>query len=440
MTDKKITELPEVTALTDDDVLVVVDGASVTKKILVGNAKTSIVADHLADTTDAHDASAVSVADAGGYYTGTDVETVLAEVGRGVAFDERLPEPVYGPSIIAPPAALFAASAAGAWYAADYVTVMKFTVERTRTYRYINLYVGTQSGNIQVGVSRMRISDEAFIRVAHSDVVACPAAGDHRIDLGYFTLTPGTYGLFLWCDNTTAQFLHGLSAGITATKLTYTASIGGGVPAAAIVCGATTRWVTGLTLEADKLSVSLLGDSITANDNNDPTGAGSWFSHADSATGYRFYAPTNNGAAGEWTHQILARAAAAFSGKRYAVVLGGTNDIGNASPAATIIANLQDIYDAAVAAGLVGFAACTIPPRTGLTAQTITDLKAVNAWIRANYSSYTGAVLVDWSWALSDGTDETTPLTANFLDGVHPAAPGSAIMSAVLQRAIRDWV
>lgn len=35
---------------------------------------------HIDDTTDAHDASAVSVADAGGYYTGTTVETVLAEL------------------------------------------------------------------------------------------------------------------------------------------------------------------------------------------------------------------------------------------------------------------------------------------------------------------------------------------------------------------------
>src|SRR5687768_1733824 len=38
---------------------------------------------HIADTSDAHDASAVSVADAGGYYTGTDVEAVLQELGSG---------------------------------------------------------------------------------------------------------------------------------------------------------------------------------------------------------------------------------------------------------------------------------------------------------------------------------------------------------------------
>lgn len=36
---------------------------------------------HTGDTTDAHDASAISVADAGGLYTGTDVEAALAEIG-----------------------------------------------------------------------------------------------------------------------------------------------------------------------------------------------------------------------------------------------------------------------------------------------------------------------------------------------------------------------
>lgn len=38
------------------------------------------LAAHIADPADAHDASAISVADAGGFYTGTDVEAVLAEL------------------------------------------------------------------------------------------------------------------------------------------------------------------------------------------------------------------------------------------------------------------------------------------------------------------------------------------------------------------------
>ena len=37
--------------------------------------------DHISDTTDAHDASAVSIADAGAYFTGTDVEAALQELG-----------------------------------------------------------------------------------------------------------------------------------------------------------------------------------------------------------------------------------------------------------------------------------------------------------------------------------------------------------------------
>lgn len=38
---------------------------------------------HLSDTSDAHDASAISVADSGGYFAGTDVEAALQELGAG---------------------------------------------------------------------------------------------------------------------------------------------------------------------------------------------------------------------------------------------------------------------------------------------------------------------------------------------------------------------
>ena len=42
---------------------------------------TDALQDHIDDPTYAHDASAISVADAGGYYTGTNTETVLQEIG-----------------------------------------------------------------------------------------------------------------------------------------------------------------------------------------------------------------------------------------------------------------------------------------------------------------------------------------------------------------------
>lgn len=49
---------------------------------------------HLADTTDAHDASAVSIVDTGAYFTGTDVEAALQELGAGAggaADDDTIP-------------------------------------------------------------------------------------------------------------------------------------------------------------------------------------------------------------------------------------------------------------------------------------------------------------------------------------------------------------
>lgn len=40
---------------------------------------------HIADATDAHDASAISIVDTGGYFTGTDVEAALQELGADIA-------------------------------------------------------------------------------------------------------------------------------------------------------------------------------------------------------------------------------------------------------------------------------------------------------------------------------------------------------------------
>lgn len=49
------------------------------------STNTTGLSNHLADTSDAHDGSAISVADAGGYFTGTDVEAVLQELGADLS-------------------------------------------------------------------------------------------------------------------------------------------------------------------------------------------------------------------------------------------------------------------------------------------------------------------------------------------------------------------
>lgn len=59
--------------------LVTVDGGTT----WLGTSADSSVSSHLTDTTDAHDASAISIADAGTYFTSTDVEGALQEIGAG---------------------------------------------------------------------------------------------------------------------------------------------------------------------------------------------------------------------------------------------------------------------------------------------------------------------------------------------------------------------
>lgn len=85
----KKTELAAITAgeLADGDVFDVVDISDTTmssigtnKKITKAELVTAALAPHLADTDDAHDASAISVLDTANNYTGTNVETVLAEL------------------------------------------------------------------------------------------------------------------------------------------------------------------------------------------------------------------------------------------------------------------------------------------------------------------------------------------------------------------------
>lgn len=60
---------------------VTVGDASIDLAVSVGGD----VAEHIADTTGAHAASVISVADTGGYFTGTTVETVLAEIASSFA-------------------------------------------------------------------------------------------------------------------------------------------------------------------------------------------------------------------------------------------------------------------------------------------------------------------------------------------------------------------
>lgn len=77
----EILDIP--TAETDASLVLAPDGAGgVEFRAETGGAEPTADA-HIADTTDAHDASAVSVGDSGGYFSASDVEGVLQEIGAG---------------------------------------------------------------------------------------------------------------------------------------------------------------------------------------------------------------------------------------------------------------------------------------------------------------------------------------------------------------------
>lgn len=104
MADTALTGLPAASAPDADDLFYLVeDGVSVKAtgtqvaalmaSIIVpsdigaedAGAAAAAVAAHTGDTSDAHDASAISIVDSGGYYTGTDVEAALQEIGADIA-------------------------------------------------------------------------------------------------------------------------------------------------------------------------------------------------------------------------------------------------------------------------------------------------------------------------------------------------------------------
>lgn len=133
-----------------------------------------------------------------------------AKIGDGETAFDALPDlganATSGPSVITPPGSLVTlAGAAAAWPDATVASVMRVTVPATKNYRYGLFYVGTQSGNCQFSVIRLTGTDRlTYERVMDSGLVACPAAGSVRIDLGSTELTAGEYGLCLFFDNTTA--------------------------------------------------------------------------------------------------------------------------------------------------------------------------------------------------------------------------------------------
>jgi hypothetical protein len=114
--------------------------------------------------------------------------------------------------------------------------------------RHLNWVCAVQSGNVQVGVVALSGANATtYTRVMDSGVIACPAAGDIRTDLGATRLGVGDYAMYLQADNVTFQARYASSSGLTALRVA-------GQVAGTIGTSGSLTWATGfvnLSLEGD---------------------------------------------------------------------------------------------------------------------------------------------------------------------------------------------
>lgn len=390
------------------------------------------IAEHLADTSDAHDASAISVLDTAGNYTATNVETVLAEL------PSRHAPLTAAPGVIVPSsAATLATSSASTWFAADFSTGVRFDVDRRKAVSRAIVPCTVASGNIEISIHKLieteNVGEYVTVRVATTGVIACPSPSSSRILPSFtstVTLDPGHYALMLWCDNTTAQFHHNVSTTQTASQLCVAFS--GASATATPASGLAYRGGRAFLGLIEEVGVSL-GDVVSLGDSLS-TATYQWLRVAMMLSG-QTYGLTFAGNAGEKSATIAARVATdvVASTPDICIVLAGSNDIGSTETAAEIKANLTTIYNACNTAG-IDVVACTIPPRddaslgSALADARYVILDDVNTWIRARTDV---VAICDWTVQLSTG-DGRRPSSTYFTDQVHPNAAGVKLMGEIM--------
>ena len=124
---------------------------------------------------------------------------------------------------------------------------------RSGVVRKLLIYVGTQSGNIDVGVY-----DTASPRakLASTGSMTCPAAGWREVSVTAFAVQQGvSYEMALACDNTTATFGHFNGAQATALPTGWWPTPGGAAPKP------NPRILTSFPLPATMAEASLIQDS-----------------------------------------------------------------------------------------------------------------------------------------------------------------------------------
>ena len=180
--------------------------------------------------------------------------------------------------------------------------------------------------------------------------------------------------------------------------------------------------------------VSAIGDSITANNGDSVRKqCKGYLNWAGILSDQRFRIAPHFASPGFTTARILNESLPALleSGIKpdYCVVLGGTNDVGNAFPVPSILMNLERIHRGLLRAG-IGTIAATIPPRDGASPFQQTNIMNLNTGIKL-LAAELGIPVVDFHEVLTD------PATANFYPGyatdqIHPGTLGARVMGKAL--------
>lgn len=171
-----------------------------------------------------------------------------SSVGLDVASFSNL-----SPVLVIPPASVLTSNGFGTFLGANYAFFNRFHLPAPGAYRYVNFTTGVASGNIQVGVVKLSGANAlTYTRVMNSGIIACPVAGNTRVDCGLTTLAAGDYSLFFWADNTTVTIgLGNVASYAGARVMTIDIPGAGGVPASGTFAAWGQRCVQGLTLEQD---------------------------------------------------------------------------------------------------------------------------------------------------------------------------------------------
>jgi lysophospholipase L1-like esterase len=194
------------------------------------------------------------------------------------------------------------------------------------------------------------------------------------------------------------------------------------------------------------ITIVALGDSTTAGTpafrspiEAPPNGAGNvesqyayWLMQAQ--PGWRVL---NRGVNGERSDQIRARFARDAAGEKPAVIviIAGVNDVYQGRTAESVARELEAMYDAARAAGIVVVAGSLIPYNVA-TADQNARMHAVNDWVRGYAARHPASIVFCDTRAAVAAPGQPDRLLSS-PDDLHPTPDGYKRMAAALEPAIK---